>query len=412
MANKKKLTEEQLKEIKILQASSEMLQKTKAEAEKRGRDSETIKLIDVAHQDIIAQMEKIDTDIAAETVKTTKKTQLKKQAEKVVVDNAVESTQSVYKILNDLKGTETQNSVNDFIVDSDDVQYDVISLPSNGECYENKISKLPVGYLTAHDENFITSPNLYRDGLIIDFLLKNKVLNKDFDIDSLVTGDADAIILFLRATSYGTEFPISVKDPQTGKDIDYTVDLSTLKTKEFKLKGDENGFFDYELPLSHDVVKFRFLTRKDEKDLALLSRLENDNGKVSLLSRISYELDELLENDSILTEDENNTMKTFVEKVNNWRDKVMNHTTVGFNKLITNRMEMNIVAVNGNYDREYIHKYLNNMRAKDSLSLRKYINDNEPGIDFEIEVERPMSLGGGSFKTFLEWGDTIFLNIA
>ena len=42
-----------------------------------------------------------------------------------------------------------------------DVQYDVISLPSNGECYKNKTERVPVGYLTAYDENFITSPNLY-----------------------------------------------------------------------------------------------------------------------------------------------------------------------------------------------------------------------------------------------------------
>ena len=52
------------------------------------------------------------------------------------------------------------------------------------------------------------------------------------------------------------------------------------------------------------------------------------------------------------------------------------------------------------------------MSAKDSLMLRRYILDNEPGVNFEIEVERPMSLGGGSFKTFLEWDDNVFLNIA
>ena len=52
------------------------------------------------------------------------------------------------------------------------------------------------------------------------------------------------------------------------------------------------------------------------------------------------------------------------------------------------------------------------MGAKDSLMLRRYILENEPGVNFEIEVERPESLGGGSFKTFLEWDDSVFLNIA
>jgi len=45
------------------------------------------------------------------------------------------------------------------------------------------------------------------------------------------------------------------------------------------------------------------------------------------------------------------------------------------------------------------------------MALRKHINENTPGIDFKITVERPESLGGGSFETFLELDSTIFLNI-
>lgn len=73
---------------------------------------------------------------------------------------------------------------------------------------------------------------------------------------------------------------------------------------------------------------------------------------------------------------------------------------------------MEIMAVNGNYDKEYIRNFIYTMPAQDSLKLRRYILDNEPGLNFEIEVERPESLGGGSFKTFLEWNDSVFLNIA
>jgi hypothetical protein len=69
------------------------------------------------------------------------------------------------------------------------------------------------------------------------------------------------------------------------------------------------------------------------------------------------------------------------------------------------------MSVNGETDRNYISKYVKNMPARDALMLRRYITENEPGINFEIEVEKPESLGGGSFKTFLEWEDTIFLNI-
>ena len=75
-------------------------------------------------------------------------------------------------------------------------------------------------------------------------------------------------------------------------------------------------------------------------------------------------------------------------------------------------MTAQIVAVNGNYDREYIRKYVNAMPAGDAMALRNYIAENKPGIDFNIEIERPESLGGGSFKTFLNWDDTVLLNFS
>jgi hypothetical protein len=293
-----------------------------------------------------------------------------------------------------------------------DVQYDVISLPSNGECYRNKTERVPVGYLTAYDENFITSPNLYKDGLVIDFLLKHKIMNKDINIDELVSGDVDAIILFLRATSYGTDFPIYVRDPESGEQIETVVDLSTLKYKEFTLKGDKDGYFDFELPVSKDVVKFRFLTRKDEKNLKLLSNLESERVKAQTIKNNIEVLKEAVKSDRYLDgKDKQELLKDF-DKMKPWIQKLEETNSTPFNKLITNRLEMSIVAVNDNYDRSFITKYVKTMVAKDSLMLRRYILEHEPGVDFEIEVERPEILGGGSFKTFLEWNDNVFLNIA
>ena len=50
--------------------------------------------------------------------------------------------------------------------------YDIIPLPSKGECYKNKQGRIAVSYLTAMDENIIISPNLYRDNMVLDILLK------------------------------------------------------------------------------------------------------------------------------------------------------------------------------------------------------------------------------------------------
>lgn len=405
-------TEEQLKEIKLLQASAEMYEKTKAEMKKRNALTE-MKKVEEMQGEIYAQLSSIDVNVV-ESIKEETERNMKTQQD-VKINTA--PTQSVFDTIKELKSEKPKTTSSKVFVEPSNngegnVQYDVITLPSKGEAYEQKYGKLSVAYLTAYDENFITSPNLYRDGLIIDFLLKNKILNKEVDVDELLTGDVDAIVLFLRATSYGTDFPISVRDPQTGELIQTTVDLSTLKLKDFNLKADENGHFSFTLPMSGDVIKFRYLTRKDERDLALIRKMESKNTNASLLSRNLYETKEIISDDEDLTTGERTELENAVSKLEEYRKKLSVNNEVGYSKMITNRMEMSIMAVNGNYDRKYIHNYINNMRAKDSLELRKYINDNEPGVDFNITVERPQSLGGGSFATFLEWGDDVFLNIA
>ena len=423
---KKKLTPEQEKEIKLLQANNEMLQRTKEEAKLRGTEN-AVQRIELAQQDVYEQVKKIDKSIAEKMMKANGSSE-----EKSVVTTMIENHYSDESIFDVLKQQEEKEQIKvkeeptrveqvvkeavfsntDFNNIDMDVQYDVISLPSNGECYRNKTERVPVGYLTAYDENFITSPNLYKDGLVIDFLLKHKIMNKDINIDELVSGDVDAIILFLRATSYGTDFPIYVRDPESGEQIETVVDLSTLKYKEFTLKGDKDGYFDFELPVSKDIVKFRFLTRKDEKNLKLLSNLESENVKAQTIKNNIEVLKEAVKSDRYLDgKDKQELLKDF-EKMKPWIQKLEETKSTPFNKLITNRLEMSIVAVNDNYDRSFIAKYVKTMVAKDSLMLRRYILEHEPGVDFEIEVERPEILGGGSFKTFLEWDDNVFLNIA
>lgn len=425
---KKKLTEEQENKIKILQANNEMLEKSKEEALIKSTDKKTVMRIEMAQDDIIEQIKQIDVDIAKETLNKSKR---KDEEEVEDLLNYSDSEESIFDILSknskqnrveivaseptqtiieekiSYKATEkAYNNVNM------DLQYDIIPLPSHGEGYKHKIDRVPVAYLTAYDENFITSPNLYKDGLVIDFLLKNKIMNKDIDINELYRGDVDAIILWLRATSYGVEFPISVTDPKSGEEIETTIDLSTIKTKEFNLKGDEDGYFSYELPLSKDIVKFKFLTRKEEKNLELLTSLENDAVRASVLISTIKTMKNALRVDTLLTSKEKGEMKNVIDGLNVWVNRLSKSDKISFNKLITNKMEMSIVAINDNFDKEFVRTYINNMKAKDSLMLRRYMLENEPGMNFDITIERPERLGGGSFTTFLEWDDSIFLNIA
>ena len=425
MATNKKLTEEQEKEIQILLANNEMLENSKKDAETRGKKN-SVKQIERAQEDVIKQINSIDPSALS-----------KKKASSTIFDDTDISMFDMLKANEEDNRINTVSEENDSkkidtvdeeqvmsqseTVDSEktnfndvdpSLQYDVIQLPSNGQCYKSKIDRVPVAYLTAYDENIITSPNLYKDGLVIDFLLKNKIVNKDINVDDLVSGDADAIILFLRATSYGPDFPIVVQDPETGEQIETSVDLTTLKPKEFKLKGDENGHFEFVTPLRKDTIKFRYLTRGQERKLKQVTELEGYGTKSHMLDRERESLLGALSNDKVLNESERKSIRAAINTMKNWSKRLNDLNDSEYTKIMTNNMQLQVVAVNGNYDREYVRKYVNAMPARDSLALRKYINNNMPGIDFNIEIQRPESLGGGSFKTFLNWDDSVFLNIS
>jgi hypothetical protein len=143
-----------------------------------------------------------------------------------------------------------------------------------------------------------------------------------------------------------------------------------------------------------------------------VTELEGYGTKAHMLDRERETLLAAIMNDKFITENEKKTIKATTKIMESWGKKLLAANSSEFTKIMTNNMQLQIVAVNDNYDRDFIRKYINTMPARDSLMLRKYINDNAPGIDFNIEVERPDSLGGGSFKTFLNWDDSVFLNIS
>ena len=377
------MSQDQEKAKRLEDSQAELIKSLLLEAEEH-KKADSIKLLKE-----VAENSNISLD-----VEKTNDNKTKKKIKRVEVVDEIESDdEDLYEI------------------DDFDIPHDLIPIPSNGLVYKGVRSKVPVAYLTASDEDLITSPNLYADGKIIDLLLRKKILDRYINPDNLCKGDRDAIIIWLRASGYGSMFPVSVKDPVTGDDFEYEVDLSKLKFKKFNLKPDIDGYFDFKLPKTEHEVKFKFLSHKDE--LAYVKFLEKTNVtfKKNSVKTSLESLKLIIENDS----DVDSKIKTELEKALLSMDSYLTSISLSDDNLylknVTYLLEKSIVSINGVSDKSYIKKYVKNMPALDSMKLRKYINDNTPGIDFKITVERPESLGGGSFDTFLELDSTIFLNI-
>ena len=148
---------------------------------------------------------------------------------------------------------------------------EVIDLPSKGKVYpeSNPLSKgsIEIKYMTAKEEDILASQNLIRKG-VLDKLFESIVVDKDVDINDIVVGDKNAILLATRVLGYGAEYQVEITDPFTGEQQPTTIDLSKIQTKEVDFdKLNRENLYEFELPKTKKKIKFKLLTHKDETDI-------------------------------------------------------------------------------------------------------------------------------------------------
>lgn len=340
--------------------------------------------------------------------------------ERVVVDNS-EKVERIENKVQNQKEKKTKKKIEEVVSYDFDfsnipsyVQYDVIPLPSEGRCYPIgnplRCGRVPVAYLTASDENIITSPNVYRDGKILDIILERKILDKRIKVADLSSGDRDAIILWLRATSYGEEFPIKVTNPSTKKSYDITINLSQFGYLDFNLESDEEGLFTFKTN-GGDEIKFKYFTAADEEKIKKQTFAEyTDSNKFEILRSMNFMT--LAMGKLNIDENDLEMLNEDIEEIRQiigLDSLVINEDT--YPTILTAQMKLHTISINGNEDCDFISNYIENMRAKDALAYRNYISDNKPGVDFQFTVNIPESDGGGSFTAFLELDDTVFINV-
>jgi len=226
---------------------------------------------------------------------------------------------------------------------ADNKQYhsEVIELPSLGKVYPkgSPISngKIEIKYMTAKEEDILTSQNLIKKGLVIDKLLDSLIITEGVKCDDLVLGDKNAVMVASRVLAYGPEYECEIENPNTGKTFSHVFNLADCPFK--KLPDDINdNKFEMELPVSKAKVGFKLITGKEEK-------------------LIEAEL------------------------------KGIKKTGVQVSPELTTRLKHTITSVNGDGDKGVINQFVQNMLSRDSLELRKYINNISPDIELVQEIE-------------------------
>ena len=75
---------------------------------------------------------------------------------------------------------------------------------------------------------------------------------------------------------------------------------------------------------------------------------------------------------------------------------------------MTDLLKTVTMSVNGNTDRDFISRYVDNMRAEDAFLYRIFVSDNMPKVDTKIKLS---GTDGQEMSVQLLFDDAIFLNI-
>ena len=118
------------------------------------------------------------------------------------------------------------------------IQYpsELIDLPSGGKLYnENsplRSGQVEIKYMTAREEDILTSQNLIKKGVVVDKLLESLILTDGVELNDLLLGDKNAVMVAARILAYGSEYTTQIIDPDTTEKIKFTFDLSECPFKE------------------------------------------------------------------------------------------------------------------------------------------------------------------------------------
>ena len=215
---------------------------------------------------------------------------------------------------------------------------EMVDLPSKGYFYFDghplSSGKVEIKYMTAKEEDILTSQNLIQQGTVIDKLLESLIVDKSVKLDDLLIGDKNAIMVAARILGYGKEYEFTYDGEEK------SVDLSKLEPVKLDFSKFTRGKneFEFELPTSKRTITFKLLTSSDEKNIDVETKA---------------------------------------------REKISKTQT----SELTTRLKHMILSVDGNVEKSYINNFVDNeFLSRDSLAFRKYLSEITPDMDMTTKI--------------------------
>ena len=223
------------------------------------------------------------------------------------------------------------------------VPVEAVPVPSEGKVYSPDSSmygrhSLEIKAMTAQEEDILTSRALIQQGTVIKALLESCLLDKTVDVDELLLGDKNALMVSVRITGYGSSYGATVSCPECVRSSSQDFDLSSMEIKRLEIESVTPGEnrFEFRLPVTGKLVHFKFLTGYDDDEIT-----------------------------------------TTADR----RRKMMDS---GVESMVTTRLSHQIIAVDNVTDKNKLSAFVRSMPAQDSRKLRNYISEHEPGVDMRV----------------------------
>jgi len=180
---------------------------------------------------------------------------------------------------------------------------EIVDLPSRGVFYpeghplHNK-DTIEIRYMTAKDEDTLSNQSLLKKGMALEKVLQDIVVDKSINMDTLLVGDKNAVIVAARKSAYGADYQTKVTCPSCGKVQGYEFDLNICNVKdpisdeELEEEGiirTEDNTFVIQIPIYKVPVELKLLTSKDENFISSKVR-EAQLAKKEMDSILSLQL--------------------------------------------------------------------------------------------------------------------------
>ena len=215
---------------------------------------------------------------------------------------------------------------------------EIVDLPSQGKLYPKDHplaeGKIEMKYMTAKEEDILTNQAYIRDGVVLDKLLQSLIVTK-FNYSDLLIGDKNAIMVAARILGYGKDYKFNYASEEQ------VVDLSQIEPLPLtdEVKKAESNEFSFKLPSSENIVTFKLLTHKDEKNI------EQELKGLSKINKNS-------------------------------------------SPIVTTRLKHQILSVNGEDEKPKVREFVDNfLLAQDSRALREEIKRIGPDVDLTFFPE-------------------------